>query len=113
MSLRVFPQCSAPAVCGPPRGATSAAESRETRLKSTWRFSVQYCLARASRWYYYLSESDSEWSRCSPGAMLLAETVRAAFPEGTQELDFLRQTEDFKYDWGGQCYRAATEREVA
>jgi CelD/BcsL family acetyltransferase involved in cellulose biosynthesis len=61
---------------------------------------VQYNLYAKGCCYYYLSGFDPRHARYSPGALLIAYTVRLAFEEGARELDFLRQAEPFKYQWG-------------
>ncbi len=61
---------------------------------------VQYNFRRGGRYFYYLSGFDPAWARCSPGAVLLAETIRRAMAEGAEEIDFLRKGEAFKYQWG-------------
>ena len=48
------------------------------------------------RWAYYQAGFDPEWSRHSPGFLLLAETIRAAIEEGASEYDMLRGDEAFK-----------------
>jgi CelD/BcsL family acetyltransferase involved in cellulose biosynthesis len=63
---------------------------------------VQYSFLRDGRLYYYLSGFDPAHARFSPGAVLLAETIRLAMEEGVSELDFLRRGENFKYQWGAR-----------
>ncbi len=63
---------------------------------------VQYNLLAGSRLYLYLSGFDPKWSRMSPGALLVRESIRAAMAEGAREADFLRNPEDFKYLWGAR-----------
>jgi CelD/BcsL family acetyltransferase involved in cellulose biosynthesis len=48
------------------------------------------------RWSYYQAGFDPEWSRHSPGFLLLGETIRAAIEEGATEYDMLRGDEAFK-----------------
>jgi CelD/BcsL family acetyltransferase involved in cellulose biosynthesis len=48
------------------------------------------------RFAYYQAGFDPEWSRSSPGLLLLAETVRMATEEGASEYDLLRGEEEFK-----------------
>ena len=60
---------------------------------------VQYNFAAKKRVYAYLSGFDPAWSRCSPGAVLLAHSIRTAIEEGAREFDFLRHAEAFKYSW--------------
>jgi CelD/BcsL family acetyltransferase involved in cellulose biosynthesis len=63
---------------------------------------VQYNFGRDGRLFYYLSGFDPAHARRSPGAALLAWTIRAAIDEGATEVDFLRQGEAYKYDWGAR-----------
>jgi CelD/BcsL family acetyltransferase involved in cellulose biosynthesis len=63
---------------------------------------VQYNLLAGSRLYLYLSGFDPKWSRLSPGALLLKESIAAAIAEGAREADFLRNAEEFKYLWGAR-----------
>lgn len=48
------------------------------------------------RWSYYQAGFDPEWSRHSPGFLLLAETIREAIEEGASEYDMLLGDETFK-----------------
>jgi CelD/BcsL family acetyltransferase involved in cellulose biosynthesis len=48
------------------------------------------------RYAYYQAGFDPEWSRSSPGMLLLAETIRLAAEEGAAEYDLLRGGEAFK-----------------
>jgi CelD/BcsL family acetyltransferase involved in cellulose biosynthesis len=48
------------------------------------------------RWSYYQAGFDPEWSRHSPGFLLLAETIKEATEEGASEYDMLRGDETFK-----------------
>jgi CelD/BcsL family acetyltransferase involved in cellulose biosynthesis len=48
------------------------------------------------RWSYYQAGFDPEWSRHSPGFLLLAETIRQAIEEGASEYDMLLGEESFK-----------------
>lgn len=63
---------------------------------------VQYNLCRGRRHYFYLSGFDPAHRRLSPGGVLLAEAIRGAIAEGATEIDFLRQGEEFKYQWGAR-----------
>ncbi len=63
---------------------------------------VQYNFQRGGRCFYYLSGFDPAHAHLSPGAVLLAETIRLAIEEGATEIDFLRQREEFKYRWGAR-----------
>ncbi len=61
---------------------------------------VQYNLAAKGRVYAYQSGFDPEWARSSPGAMILAHSIREAIGEGASEFDFLRHRAEFKNAWG-------------
>ncbi len=61
---------------------------------------VQYNLAAKGRVFAYQSGFDPAWARTSPGAVLLAHSIREAVSEGAKEFDFLRHPEEFKYAWG-------------
>jgi CelD/BcsL family acetyltransferase involved in cellulose biosynthesis len=83
---------------------------------------VQYNLWRNGRVYSYLSGFDPAQRRSSPGAALLAFSIRCAIEEGATHFDFLRNREDFKYQWGARdrvnrklivSHSAAYVREVA
>jgi CelD/BcsL family acetyltransferase involved in cellulose biosynthesis len=62
---------------------------------------VQYNFRRERRYFCYLSGFDPAHARSSPGAVLLAETIRQAIEEGGQEIDF-RRREEFPYQWGAR-----------
>jgi CelD/BcsL family acetyltransferase involved in cellulose biosynthesis len=83
---------------------------------------AQYNLWRNGRLYYYLSGFDPAHARYSPGAALLAWSIRSAIEEGGVEVDFLRNREDYKYQWGARdrvsrklliSHSAAYARDVA
>ncbi len=63
---------------------------------------IQYNLWRNGRVYAYLSGFDPAFQRSSPGAALLAHSIRCAIGEGATEFDFLRNREQFKYEWGAR-----------
>jgi len=63
---------------------------------------VQYSLFGKGCYFCYLSGFDPAYAACSPGALLIAETIRRAIAEGCREVDFLRQREPFKYQWGAR-----------
>ena len=58
------------------------------------------------RYLYYQAGFDPAWSRVSPGLLLLAHTIEAAFHEGASEYDMLLGNEPFKERFA----TAATER---
>jgi CelD/BcsL family acetyltransferase involved in cellulose biosynthesis len=63
---------------------------------------VQYNVWKDRRLCYYLSGFDPEFARYSPGAALLAWSIRSAIEEGAVEIDFLRHREHYKYEWGAR-----------
>jgi CelD/BcsL family acetyltransferase involved in cellulose biosynthesis len=63
---------------------------------------VQYNLGRDESLYYYLSGFDPAHARTSPGNALLTWTIRSAIDEGATEVDFLRNREAYKYQWGAR-----------
>ena len=73
------------------------------------------------RVYFYLSGFDPAYARYSPGAALLAWSIRSAIEEGAAQYDFLRKREDYKYQWGARdrvnrkllISRSAFARDVA
>jgi len=83
---------------------------------------AQYNLWRNGRLYYYLSGFNPAQARYSPGAVLLAWSIGSAIAEGGVEVDFLRNREDYKYQWGARdrvnrkllvSHSAAYARDVA
>ncbi|MBV9506219.1 MAG: GNAT family N-acetyltransferase, partial [Acidobacteriia bacterium] len=56
---------------------------------------IQYNLAAKGRVYAYLSGFDPEWSRYSPGGVLLKHSMECAIEEHAVEFDFLRNGESF------------------
>ncbi len=63
---------------------------------------VQYNIAARGRVYAYLSGFDPQWSKYSPGAVLLKHSLCEAIREGATTFDFLRKAEAFKYLWGAR-----------
>jgi CelD/BcsL family acetyltransferase involved in cellulose biosynthesis/glycosyltransferase involved in cell wall biosynthesis len=61
---------------------------------------IAYCLRTAARVYYYLGGFDPEFAEVSPGTLVLAHAVEAAWRDGAVEFDFLRGREAYKYLWG-------------
>src|SRR5262249_61638268 len=45
----------------------------------------------------------SDFQAMSPGKVLMAEAIHAAFEEGREEFDFLRGNESYKATWTDQC----------
>jgi CelD/BcsL family acetyltransferase involved in cellulose biosynthesis len=60
------------------------------------------------RWSYYQAGFDPEWSRHSPGFLLLGETIQAAIDEGAREYDMLLGEEPFKRRFATSSRRVCT-----
>jgi CelD/BcsL family acetyltransferase involved in cellulose biosynthesis len=58
-------------------------------------FSVEY----ADRLWVLKIGYDEAWSRCSPGWLLLAETMRAAFARRLRSYEFLGTDESWLHGW--------------
>jgi hypothetical protein len=54
------------------------------------------------RFYYYLGGFDPEFSRLSPGSVIIAHAIEDAIRRGVHEFDFLRGDERYKYRWGAR-----------
>jgi len=52
---------------------------------------------------YYSGTYRSDFQAMSPGKVLMAEAIHAAFEEGREEFDFLRGNESYKATWTDQC----------
>ncbi|MDQ6676499.1 MAG: GNAT family N-acetyltransferase, partial [Acidobacteriota bacterium] len=52
--------------------------------------------------FCYLSGFDPQFSKLSPGGVLLQHAVESAIAEGLTAVDFLRQPEAYKYLWGAR-----------
>ncbi len=66
--------------------------------------------------YCYLTAYDPQFTKLSPGAVLLAHAIEEAKSEGLQEVDFLRGPEPYKYLWGAKDrinYRVRPETNTA
>ena len=53
--------------------------------------------------YLYNSAYEPEWSRLSPGLVLVSELVKRAIDEGVEVFDFLRGPERYKYQLGADA----------
>lgn len=58
-----------------------------------------YMLGKGQTRYFYQSGYDPEFSKQSPGLVLLARTIEDAFTEGASEYDFLHGSEPYKFEW--------------
>jgi CelD/BcsL family acetyltransferase involved in cellulose biosynthesis len=92
--IRRFHQLSAPALL-----AADALRLHVLRAGDKI-IAVMYVLIDTRRAYAYLAGFDPDWSRFSPGVLLLAYAISQAIEEGRTEFDFLRGAEPYKYTWG-------------
>jgi CelD/BcsL family acetyltransferase involved in cellulose biosynthesis len=58
--------------------------------------------AQRDRVYVYLSGFDPSADFCSPGVLILHYAIEQAIREGKRELDMLRGSESYKFDWGAE-----------
>jgi CelD/BcsL family acetyltransferase involved in cellulose biosynthesis len=61
-----------------------------------------YAFASGKRTYFYLSGFDPEFSRLSPGTLMIGHAIEQAVREGMDEFDFLRGQENYKYTLGAK-----------
>jgi CelD/BcsL family acetyltransferase involved in cellulose biosynthesis len=61
---------------------------------------IQYCFARGSRAYCYLTGFAPHLADYGPGSLITGEAVRYAAENRECEFDFLRGREPYKYVWG-------------
>lgn len=61
-----------------------------------------YAFTAGSTLYCYLSGYEPALSKLSPGAVLLGWMIDRAIAEGLHFVDFLRNTESYKYLWGAR-----------
>lgn len=69
---------------------------------------VFYGFVHRSRLYAYLTGYDPEFSKLSPGRLLLLSVAEDCITRGVAKLDFLRGEEKYKYDWEPQESRNHT-----
>ena len=60
-----------------------------------------YGLEHGGQYYFYNSGYDQAWRSASVGLVLLGLSIKAAVERGIEVYDFLRGTEEYKYDWAG------------
>lgn len=58
------------------------------------------CLHHRARTYCYMTGMDPEYTRLSPGKLIMWKSMERARDEGAREYDFLRGQETYKYRWG-------------
>ena len=62
--------------------------------------SLWYGFSYGSKYWYLNAAYDVDFPRVfGLGKLLLSETIKAAFKEGSREYDFLRGPEPYKYEW--------------
>jgi len=61
---------------------------------------VVYGLREGARLHLYMQGIEPELEHVSPGVVLLGAALEDALAEGVREIDFLRGTEPYKYEWG-------------
>ena len=60
-----------------------------------------YGLEHGRQYYFYNSGYDQAWRGVSVGLVVLGLSIKAAVERGVEVYDFLRGTEEYKYDWAG------------
>jgi CelD/BcsL family acetyltransferase involved in cellulose biosynthesis len=63
---------------------------------------VYYGLRNRDCAYAYIGGYDPNYAFESPGSVLLGHAIEAAVREGLTLFDFLRGSEDYKYEWGAR-----------
>ena len=61
-----------------------------------------YCLVYAGRMYFFQPGFDPEFRKLHVGKVLLARVIERCYEERLTEFDFLRGTEEYKFDWTSQ-----------
>jgi CelD/BcsL family acetyltransferase involved in cellulose biosynthesis len=61
-----------------------------------------YCFHFDRRLYFFQPGFDPEFRKLHVGKVLLGRALEYCFKNGLREFDFLRGTEDYKFDWTGQ-----------
>lgn len=64
---------------------------------------IFYGFRLQDRVFYFQLGHDPEWSKWSPGLVLITETVREALSGGCKEYNFLQGDEPFKRTWAQQA----------
>lgn len=59
-----------------------------------------YAFEQNKRFYCYLSGFNPQFERLSPGKIILGYAIESAIRSGISEVDFLRGSESYKYQWG-------------
>ncbi len=63
---------------------------------------VYYGFGHRDRAYSYLAGNDPAFAFESPGSVLLGHAIEGAVREGMSSFDFLRGSDDYKYEWGAK-----------
>lgn len=58
-----------------------------------------YCLVYAGRMYFFQPGFDPAFRKLHVGKVLLGRVIEHCHQQGLREFDFLRGTEDYKFDW--------------
>lgn len=58
-----------------------------------------YCLIYAGRMYFFQPGFDPAFRKLHVGKVLLGRVIEYCYQQGLQDFDFLRGTEDYKFDW--------------
>ncbi|MCL4699921.1 MAG: GNAT family N-acetyltransferase, partial [Burkholderiaceae bacterium] len=58
-----------------------------------------YCLVQGGRMYFFQPGFDPEFRKLHVGKVLLGRVIERCYEERLVEFDFLRGTEDYKFDW--------------
>lgn len=58
-----------------------------------------YCFFYSGRLYFFQPGFDPEFRKLHVGKVLLARVIEYCYQNGIHEFDFLRGTEDYKFDW--------------
>lgn len=61
-----------------------------------------YCLVHGGRMYFFQPGFDPAFRKLHVGKVLLARAIERCYAEGLEEFDFLRGTEEYKFDWTAQ-----------
>ena len=63
---------------------------------------IHYGFSHKGRAYLYLCGFNPQFSKYSPGVILVSCVIRESLKEGLHEIDFLRGQESYKYLWGAK-----------
>jgi CelD/BcsL family acetyltransferase involved in cellulose biosynthesis len=63
---------------------------------------VLYALAERARTLLYLAGFEPDLEHASPGSLIVLHAIEDAIRAGKREVDFLRGSEPYKYEWGAR-----------